>query len=129
MEYHAMIKRTLKLSRYLTEINILLLGPRQTGKSTLLTKEFENKAFVINLLESDTFLSLSKDPSLIRDMVLEIPLSVVVIDEIQKVPELLNEMHLLIEKKKDKHFILTGSSARKLRKKGVNLLGGRVYPL
>lgn len=110
-------------------MHLLFLGPRQTGKSTLLTEEFKNEALIINLLESDTYLALSKEPSLLRDIVDNSSQSIIIIDEIQKVPGLLDEVHLLIEKYKQRKFILTGSSARKLRKKGVNLLGGRVYPI
>lgn len=55
--------------------------------------------------------------------------SIIVVDEIQKVPQLMDEVHLLIESNKQFKFILTGGSARKLKKKGVNLLGGRVYPI
>lgn len=124
-----MIKRALKLSEYLEETNLLFLGPRQTGKSTLLVHELKDKAFFINLLESETYLALSKEPNLIRDLVKESSKKIIVVDEIQKVPQLMDEVHLLIESNKELKFILTGSSARKLKKKGVNLLGGRVYPI
>jgi predicted AAA+ superfamily ATPase len=124
-----MVNRTLKLKDILADTHLLLLGPRQTGKSTLLKGEFKTDALTINLLESDTYLDLSKEPHLIRDIVNESEKSVVIIDEIQKVPELMDEVHLLIENNSEKRFILSGSSARKLRKKGVNLLGGRVFPL
>jgi predicted AAA+ superfamily ATPase len=126
---YSMIKRILKLDDFLSDTNILFLGPRQTGKSTLLKSEFKDNAHFINLLESDSYLLLSKMPSLIRDMVNESSKKIIVIDEIQKIPELLDEVHLLIEKNKKLKFILTGSSARKLRKKGINLLGGRAYPI
>ncbi len=123
-----MVKRILNLKTYLKDSHLLFLGPRQTGKSTLLESEMKEALF-INLLESETYLELSKFPERLRDIVNESKDKIIVIDEIQKVPELLNEVHLLIEKKKNFKFILTGSSARKLRKKGVNLLGGRVFPI
>lgn len=123
-----MIKRSLQIEKLPRDLNILLLGPRQTGKTTLLKSSLKN-AFFINLLESDTYLNLSKNPSHLRGIVGESNSKTIVIDEIQKVPELLDEVHLMMEADKKLHFILTGSSARKLKKKGVNLLGGRVFPL
>ena len=98
-----------------------LFGPRQCGKSSLV-RETMPDAHVFNLLSRDTFAHLAMNPNYIdetcRD---ERP---IVIDEIQKMPDLLDEVHRLIEEN-GKRFILTGSSARKLRKGGVNLLGGR----
>lgn len=99
-----MIKRTLILAKYLSDTDILLLGPRQMGKLTLLAENFKTSALVVNLLESDAFLSFCKEPSLIRDVVNESTLPLVIIDEIQKIPELLNEVHLLIEQNKKKKF-------------------------
>jgi hypothetical protein len=81
------------------------------------------QATVIDLLDEELFLRLQARPVALRDL---LPRSgTVVIDEIQRVPALLNEVHLQIEKNRGLRFILTGSSARKLRQKGVNLLGGR----
>lgn len=98
-----------------------LFGSRQCGKSSLV-RETMPDAHVFNLLSRDTFAHLAMNPNYIdetcRD---ERP---IVIDEIQKMPDLLDEVHRLIEEN-GKRFILTGSSARKLRKGGVNLLGGR----
>jgi uncharacterized protein len=109
-----------------------LFGPRGTGKTSWLRNEFPVSVY-IDLLESNTHNRLLAYPQRLEEM---IPLKVdgpIIIDEIQKVPELLNEVHRLIEKRK-LSFILTGSSARKLRKAGSNLLAGRaltkyIFPL
>ncbi len=81
------------------------------------------RAKVYNLLDNDVFLKLSRRPSRLREELTEAD-EVVVIDEIQKLPMLLDEVQLLIDEK-NKRFLLTGSSARKLRRGGANLLGGR----
>jgi len=102
-----------------------LLGPRGTGKSTWLKKQYPN-AYWIDLLDPEAFRFFSAGAERLRQILSEIPeQKIVVIDEVQKVPDLLNIVHSLIEEKKGYQFILTGSSARKLRKHGVNLLGGR----
>ncbi len=102
----------------------LLLGPRGTGKSTYVKTEVKPE-LSIDLLKTSTFKMLLKNPSDLEDMVSHLKAhDMVFIDEIQKIPELLNEVHRLIEKLKLK-FILTGSSARKLKSSGVNLLAGR----
>jgi predicted AAA+ superfamily ATPase len=119
-----MIIRILDLS--FLKCSLFLFGPRQTGKTFLIENTLQPDLF-INLLEYDSFMRYSTDYSLLINEVNKLtndrPL--VAIDEIQRCPELLNSVHLLLEKKKDLRFILTGSSARKLRKTGVNLLGGR----
>jgi predicted AAA+ superfamily ATPase len=109
-----------------------LLGPRQTGKSTLINARLPADSFSVNLLHRDRFLQLSKDPSLLRREV-EAWLAqrpntrqVLFIDEIQRLPVLLDEIHDLIERFKNLQVILTGSSARKLKRGGVNLGGGRL---
>jgi predicted AAA+ superfamily ATPase len=122
-----MFDRYLNLKSFVKLKSLLFLGPRQTGKSTLLTKEFPNAHF-INLLESDTYREYYTYPERLREK-LPTPNGVVVIDEIQLVPQLLNEVHLLIEKHKNLKFILTGSSARKLKGSSVNLLAGRAWPI
>lgn len=109
--------------------SFLLLGPRGTGKSTWLTAAFP-RALTIDLLEASRFLALSRDPSLLEQLVA--PLSRgdwVVIDEIQRIPALLDEVHRLYEKKRGIHFALSGSSARKLRRAGANLLAGRALQM
>jgi len=99
-----------------------LFGPRQTGKTTLIRQIFsEHKVY--NLLDQSLFIRLSRNPALIRQE-LEATDQIVVIDEIQKMPVLLNEVQLMIEEQGIR-FLMTGSSARSLRKRGTNLLGGR----
>jgi predicted AAA+ superfamily ATPase len=105
----------------------LLLGPRQTGKSTLVRATLPKDAWTVDLLHHDTFLRFAKDPSQFRREVESRHrrgVRTVFVDEVQKVPELLDEVQSLIDSRKVR-FILTGSSARKLRRGGVNLLGGR----
>lgn len=106
-----------------------LWGARKTGKSTILKHKFP-EAYYIDLLKSDVFLKYLNEPSRLREELLaQNPKNIsniVIIDEVQKVPELLDEIHWLIENTQ-LQFILCGSSARKLRQKGVNLLGGRAW--
>ena len=104
-----------------------LFGPRSTGKTTLLHTQFSADA-IINLLKSSTYLPLAANPSLLAELVRELSRTspVVIIDEIQKLPALLDEVHNLLETTKVR-FILTGSSARKLKRSGVNLLAGRAW--
>ncbi len=116
------IDRYIQLSELLKKKSYFLLGPRQTGKSFLIKHQLEAD-YLYDLFEPQTFLSLSQNAGLISQQVLK-KNSLIVIDEIQRLPDLLNEAHFLIEEKKCR-FLLTGSSARKLRKGGVNLLGGR----
>jgi predicted AAA+ superfamily ATPase len=120
-----MYRRLLQLADIASKKSIFLLGPRQTGKSTLI-RDCLPDAKVFNLLDMSIYRRLSADPSAMRRELLAMPNMppVVVIDEIQRLPDLLNEVHLLIEEQRIR-FVLTGSSARSLRRKGVNLLGGR----
>lgn len=104
--------------------SLFLFGPRQTGKSTLLKQRFK-KAHIFNLLESDQFLKYQQNPKLFREEIILLDNKLpVIVDEIQKLPILLDEVHHLIENFSYR-FILTGSSARKLRRGHVNLLAGR----
>jgi predicted AAA+ superfamily ATPase len=103
---------------------VFLFGPRQTGKSTLLRGRYPDAQF-INLLEADTFRELSARPETLRERVAHLGKKLIIIDEVQKLPTLLDEVHNLIELDKSRRFVLTGSSARSLKRKGVNLLGGR----
>ena len=106
--------------------SFFLFGPRGTGKSTWLKATMPD-AIWIDLLEADQFRSYSARPERLRERVLaETGKKIVVIDEIQKVPDLLSVVHSLIEKKLKLRFILTGSSPRKLKKTGADLLAGRV---
>ena len=102
-----------------------LLGPRGTGKSTWIQKNYKDNTVVYDLLNTTELIRLSRDPSLLYRETAHLPSgSWVIVDEIQKVPALLNEVHRIIEEKRIR-FILSGSSARKLRESGVNLLAGR----
>ncbi len=103
--------------------SVFLLGPRQTGKSTLLRQTLPGVP-TYDLLDSDVFRTLSHRPARLREELAGHGDSIIIIDEIQKLPELLDEVQLLIESRGFR-FVLTGSSARKLRRGGVNLLGGR----
>lgn len=116
------IARILDLRSELREKSCFLFGPRQTGKSWLIRHTLK-EVRTYNLLESETYLTLSRSPRRLREEITADD-RFVVIDEIQKLPSLLDEVHLLIEER-GIHFLLTGSSARKLRRGGVNLLGGR----
>lgn len=127
-----MIDRVLKINDA-KEGSVFLFGARQSGKTTLLLKLFPDSRFY-DLLETDTYERLRRNPALLRqELVSAKEGEVVIIDEIQLIPELLNEVHWLITRQ-GVHFILSGSSARKLKRKGVNTLGGRavrnvLYPL
>lgn len=109
-----------------TKQNFFLFGPRGTGKSTWLKKQL-NPDLTVDLLSSKTFQQYSLNLNLLREIVdANKKYKIIVIDEIQKLPALLDEVHSLIFDKEDEiQFILTGSSSRKLRRGGVNLLAGR----
>jgi predicted AAA+ superfamily ATPase len=113
--------------------SVFLWGARQTGKSTLLKQLFPD-ALWFDLLLTGDYERLLKNPGLIREIVEANPaIALVVIDEIQRLPELLNEIHWLIANKNIR-FIMSGSSPRKILHSGANLLGGRalryeLYPL
>ena len=106
-----------------------LWGPRKTGKSTYLRSEFP-ESLIFDLLQTDLMLELARRPALLRERLLAAPAAKlrlpVILDEVQKVPQLLDEVHWLIENR-GLRFILCGSSARKLKRSGVNLLGGRAW--
>jgi predicted AAA+ superfamily ATPase len=122
-----MYHRQLDMRKLAERKSFFLFGPRSTGKTTLLRNTFSDGA-IVNLLVSSTYIPLSANPSLIADIVRERSKAnpVIIIDEIQKIPALLDEIHHLIETT-DCKFILTGSSARKLKRSGVNLLAGRAW--
>ena len=106
--------------------SFFLFGPRGVGKTTWLHKEFRN-ALWIDLLDPEEFRAYNARPERLKELVLGNPdKPIVIIDEIQKVPALLDVVHSLIEKRKRCKFVLTGSSARKLKRTGVDLLAGRV---
>jgi predicted AAA+ superfamily ATPase len=122
MENPLELTRCLNLPDLLAKKSYFLFGPRLTGKTHLIKKSLP-KTRVYDLLDGATLAALSQNPGRIEQE-LGPKDQWVVIDEVQCLPNLLNEVHRLIEKRK-LHFLLTGSSARKLRRTGVNLLGGR----
>lgn len=118
-EFH----RVAKLSGWLDLSSLFLVGPRQTGKTTLIRQSYP-KAKHYNLLQANVFRELSRRPELIRQR-RRPGENLIVIDEIQRLPQLLDEVQLMIDSDHALRFILTGSSIRSLRRSGVNLLGGR----
>lgn len=121
-----MIPRFYQLSSEL-ESSVFLFGARQTGKSIFLGMQFPNAVF-IDLLDAKMRRRFRAKPELLYEMLQDKQEgSIVVIDEIPLVPELLNEVHRLIQQK-NLRFVLCGSSARKLKRKGHDTLGGRALP-
>lgn len=121
------IQRIIPIRELLEKRTVLLFGPRQTGKSSFVRAQLDGVASLsYNLLDQGFLLRILADPTLIRKEVEAKKLrnAVVFIDEIQKCPALMDEVHLMIEEYGIR-FLLTGSSARKLKKSGANLLGGR----
>ncbi len=116
------VERVLDLPALVQKKSHFLFGPRQTGKTFLIRHTLPGVR-LYDLLDHATYLALGQRPHRIAEELTATD-RVVVIDEIQRLPELLNEVHRLIETRGTK-FLLTGSSARKLRRGGVNLLGGR----
>lgn len=132
-----LFKRQLNLQELLRKKSFFLLGPRATGKSTLVREQLSDSVIILNLLKSQLRLRLLSSPwdleSIIEAERNKKLCELIVIDEIQKIPELLEEVHNLIENRHWR-FLLTGSSARKLKSAHTNLLGGRawtahLYPL
>lgn len=123
------IARTLDLNALVEKKSHFLFGPRGVGKSFLIRETLQDQATLINLLRPEMYLRLSAHPEQLEEIILAEPKNkrkLIVIDEIQKIPLLLDEVHRLIEEQRFT-FLLTGSSARKLRHGGVNLLGGRAW--
>lgn len=123
------IKRQLKIDLPKGQ-SAFLWGPRKTGKTTYLSQKFPD-SIRFDMLETDVFLKLSKEPHLLREEIISLKdkgrlVEPVIIDEVQKVPQLMDEIHWLIEKLKIS-FVLCGSSARKLKRTHANLLGGRAW--
>jgi len=116
------VERVVDLNNLLGKKSHFLFGPRQTGKTFLIRHTLKGMR-LYDLLDSSIYLALSRNPGRIAEELTPQD-RIIVIDEIQRIPELLNEVHRLIEEH-GVRFLLTGSSARKLRRGGVNLLGGR----
>ena len=115
-----MYKRLLNLDSLLKKKSILLLGPRQTGKSTL-ARQLDENAQYFDLSETNVFRELSARPELMRQRLTD-RTRIIVIDEAQKLPALFDEVQVLLDRNKNIRVLMTGSSARKLRRTGVNLL-------
>ena len=115
--------RILDIDSLLQHRSVFLFGPRQTGKTTYLRTHFPSARYY-DLLEADTFRELSARPELLRTTLREED-RIIIIDEVQKLPALLDEVHTLIERNKALRFVMTGSSARKLKRGAANLLAGR----
>lgn len=118
------IKRQIRQSLKETKKSVLLLGPRQVGKSTLITSL--NPDLVINLADEMEFLKYSSYPDELNKVISQGHPSTIYIDEIQRLPRILNTIQVLIDNNKKLKFYITGSSARKLKRGGANLLPGRV---
>jgi len=116
-----------KIQRFLPQTieSYFLFGPRGTGKTTWLKINYPN-ALYIDLLSTSAFIEYSANPERLREIIEgNKNKKTIIIDEVQRVPELLTIVHQIIEEKKDIQFILTGSSSRKLKQTGVDLLAGR----
>lgn len=107
-----------------------LWGARKTGKSTYLKEKFP-KALSFDFLKTDTFYRYGNHPSLLREEIMNLPpesfKEPIILDEVQKIPRVLDDVHWMMENKKEAQFILCGSSIRKLKQGGSNLLGGRAW--
>jgi len=119
-----MIRRLLNIDKLIERKSCFLFGPRGTGKTYLIRQQKHASHFSVDLLRGEVYLRLKANPSLLEGMIGLEPVQKVLIDEIQREPLLLNEVHRLIEEK-GLHFLLAGSSARKLKKEHANMLGGR----
>jgi predicted AAA+ superfamily ATPase len=115
-------QRRLLLSKLVEKNSYFLFGPRATGKTSLVHAQLP-KAQVFDLLDDDVYDEFLRRPKALEEQIRDTS-QIVVIDEIQKLPKLLDEVHRLMERQKIR-FLLTGSSARKLKRSGANMLGGR----
>jgi predicted AAA+ superfamily ATPase len=115
------LKRQLSLRK---DRSYLILGARQVGKSTYLKNEYPDAEY-IDLLKTDVYFEYQSRPALLRERFAKSDHELIIIDEVQKIPELMNEVHWCIENT-NKRFIVSGSTARKLRKQGVTNLAGRL---
>ena len=125
-----MIERILQSTIQSHLKSVLLLGPRQVGKSTLCGEL--NPDFALNLADEEHFRQHLNDPGLIKRVVAALPKhrakqkTIILIDEIQRIPSMLNTIQVLIDSNTNLKFLLTGSSARRLRRGQANLLPGRI---
>jgi len=121
-----MIARILEPKLRLAKKSVLLLGPRQVGKSTLMKKLSPDLA--INLIRKQEYLAFSQNPGELEARIRATNPAVILIDEVQRIPEILNTVQDLIDNNPGKYrFLLTGSSARKLKRGNANLLPGRIF--
>ena len=121
VKFRVMYTRMLKTQNH----SFFLFGPRGVGKSTWIRNQYPS-ARVIDLLPSSQTIKYAKDPSLLSATIKTEPKDRwIVIDEVQKIPALLDEVHHLMENEGYKNFVLSGSSARKLKRGAANMLGGR----
>lgn len=120
------VKRQLDLQHLLQQKSHFLFGPRAVGKSTLIAQQLAGKAEIIDLLDPHIFLRISNNINGLRSIMGERTPKLIVIDEVQRLPELLNEVHMLIAREGTR-FLLTGSSTRKLRRGEANMLAGRAW--
>src|SRR5436309_12806701 len=116
------VERLPDLKEWLAKKSHFLFGPRQTGKTFWIRRTLPD-ARIYDLLDSSVYLALCQRPGRLAEE-LSPRDKLVVVDEVQRLPELLNELHRLIEER-GVRFLLTGSSARKLRRGRINLTGGR----
>ena len=108
--------------------SFFLFGARGTGKTTLLKSRFvDSESLFLNLLDPELYQELSLNPGNLKALIASKEYRRVIIDEVQKIPTLLDVVHDLIEKKKGIQFVLTGSSACKLKRGAANLLAGRAF--
>jgi len=123
-----MTKKFPRLLKLPNEHSLFLFGARNTGKSTLIKEMYADFSIIIDLLKKKTEARFSRNPDDLYDIVMELPETTthVIIDEVQKNPKLLDVVHDLMGATK-KYFIMTGSSARKLKQGGANLLAGRAF--
>ncbi|MBL6990596.1 MAG: ATP-binding protein [Bacteriovoracaceae bacterium] len=122
-----MIKRCLQLPEFTKKKSAFLFGPRSTGKSYLINYQLSEYPY-IDLLKASERRKYINNPSILMDYVKAHPDTLIIIDEVQLIPELLDEVHHIIEHTNSR-FLLTGSSARKLKREGANMLGGRAKKL
>jgi uncharacterized protein len=120
-----MIARRLSAILLKSSKSLLLLGPRQTGKSTLVSSL--NPELTINLAHEPTFITFVRNPHELEQRLASSSAKRVVLDEVQRLPSLLNTIQVLLDQRRDLRFLLTGSSARRLKRGHANLLPGRVH--